>query len=200
MDFTITRQSYIPTKAVKIDTILGIEAYRYYNEDGSINAVCFVGKTIKPTWRYKFESEAVLTKYLDRTIEKHIAYKKNKSERAEQRKADKVEAINMVAIGDVFVECFSYEYTTVDFWQVISKRGAKLELKKIARTLVHSDSSGRNEDYMPNIDNFIEDEKTMTRSICSSSGESVYLIGTSRSLSYTKWNGKPQYETNSYWR
>ena len=199
MDFTITRQSYIPANAIKIDTIEGIEAYYYYNEDRSLNAVCFVGKTIKPTWRYKFESGAALGKYLDKTIEKLLAYKKNKSERAEQRKANKVEAIEMVAVGDVFVECLSYEYTTIAFWQVISKRGAKLELKKIARTLVHTDSSGRNEDYMPNIDNFI-DEKTMTRSISSSSGERVYLTGTSRILSYTKWNGKPQYETNSYWR
>lgn len=195
----VTRQFYIPSGAQRIETIEGMEVYRYNDVTNRLCAVCFVGRVIRPTWRFGFESENKLATYINKTADKVIAKRKYKGELSALRKARKAEAVQKISVGDIFVEQYDYESTIISFWQVISKHGAKLELKMINKTLVHVDSSGRNEDYMPDIDSFV-DNKIMARSIKTICADRVYLVGTSTWYSVASWNGKPVYQTNAYWR
>jgi hypothetical protein len=179
--------------------MVGIEIYEYINE--TLNkpaAVCFVGRTLKPTWKYWFDSEEDKIARIQNTVDKYKAQIKVKAQRTAERKIQKAEAEKCVSIGDIFVESSHYESTVIDFWQVVAKRGTRLELMKITKTLVDTDSSGRNEDYMPDVDNFIKD-KTMKISISSKHGDIIYLVCRSW-YSITSWSGKPVYQTNSYWR
>lgn len=199
MIFKLTREFYIPKQATKLETVEGIDVYHYTNEEyNQPVAVCFVGKAQKPTWKYRFKSMEELIAMVNQTIEKYLARKNHLRILATEKKLRKAEAIKLVNVGDVFVETSSYESTVIDFWQVVTKRGATVELRKIGKNLVSIDSSGRNEDYMPLVDNFISDE-TKRLTISDKLSDSIYLICKSW-YSFKSWNGKPVYQTNIYWR
>ena len=195
----LTREFYIPNLAQKIETMAGIEVFEYTNE--TLNkqaAICFVGKTIKPTWHHHFENVDSMKNKIQKTVQKYIADKKAKSERMKNKNQSKTEAAKLVNIGDIFVESSHYEFTVIDFWQVVAKQGVRLELMQISKRLEETGSRGRNEEYMPNIDDLISG-KTMKISISSKHNDTIYL--TSRSwYSVTSWSGKPVYQTSAYWR
>ncbi len=197
MRLNLTRDFYIPPNATKVETINGVDIYQYVNSVNRLAAVCFIGRAVKPNWRYSFNTLDELTSYVDKTIEKYRAWQKRKADAKIERQASKAEAVKIVAVGDIFVESSHFEYTVIDFWQVVTKRGSKVELRKLTKTMVSVDSSGRNEDYMPDIDSFTD--KTMSVSIRGCYGDRVYLKCESW-YSITSWDGKPEYQTNSYWR
>lgn len=193
------REFYIPKDAIKLDTINGVDIYQYVTkEHNQLAAVCFLGRAQKPAWRYRFTTAEQMQSRIEDTIDKYQARKTLQLEAKADRKLRKAEASKLVNIGDIFVESFHYESTTVEFWQVVSKHGSKVELNKISKSLVHTDSSGRNEDYMPDIDGFIADKK-MTMTISDKVGDTIYLKCQSW-YSVTSWSGRPVYQTNIYWR
>ena len=196
-----TREFYIPTQATRIPAIDGIEAYKYTNGQNKLVGLCFVGKQIKPSWRYIFSDMVQLTEALNVTVNKFVDRQQEKAVYREWRKQNKKEAIQMVNVGDIFVESFSYESTTISFWQMVFKKGGTVGLKEINRILVNTDSCGRSEYYIPHIDSFI-DNKLITRSIKSHINDTVYLcIPEAGGIHhFKKWNGKSVYETNIYWR
>ncbi len=197
MRLNLTRDFYIPENSTKVETINGVDIYQYTNSVNKPAAVCFIGRAMKPSWRYSFNSLDELAGYIDKTIEKYRAWQKRKADAKIERQANKAEAIKMVAVGDIFVESSHFEYTVINFWQVVTKRGSKVELRRLTKTMVHVDSSGRNEDYMPDIDNFTD--KTMTATIRSCYSNRVFLKCESW-YSITSWEGKPEYQTNFMWR
>ena len=192
-----TRDFYIPQNATKLETINGVDIYQSTNSVNRPAAVCFVGRAVKPNWCFSFNTLDELSGYIDKTIEKYRTWQKRKADAKIERLANKAEAVKLVAIGDIFVESWHYESTTIQFWQVIAKRGAKVDLRLITKTMVNVDSSGRNEDYMPDIDNFTD--KTMTATIRNCCSNRVYLKCESW-YSITSWDGKPEYQTNAMWR
>lgn len=197
MRLNLTRDFYIPQNSTKLEAINGVEVYQYTSMNNKPAAVCFMGKTIKPSWHLYFNTLDELKDYIGKTIDKYRLRQKRKAETKIERLANKAEAVKLVAIGDVFVESWHFESTTIQFWQVVAKRGAKVELRQTTKTMVDVDSSGRNENYMPDADNFTG--KTMTATIRSCYGNRVYLKCESW-YSITSWGGKPEYQTNIMWR
>lgn len=190
----ITRDFYIPTGAIKLETIPGVDVYQYINQINNCPAaMCFTGRSQKPTWRYYFKNVEHLQDYVNKTINNYRLRQKAKLDAAAERKARKEQASKTVAIGDIFVESSHYESTIIKFWQVVAKRGTKLELKSINKTLVHTDESGRNEDYMPDINNF-NDGEILKCSIRDQHSDTVYLKCESW-YSITSWTGRPVYQT-----
>lgn len=197
MRLNLTRDFYIPANLTKLDAINGVDVYQYTNSRNKPAAVCFIGKAVKPNWHLYFNSLDELINYINKTIEKYQVWQKRKAAIKIERQANKAEAVKLVAIGDIFVESWHYESTIIQFWQVVAKRGAKVDLRQITKTMVDVDSSGRNEDYMPNVDGFTD--KTMSVNIRSCCGDRVYLKCDSWHT-ITKWDGKPEYQTNIMWR
>lgn len=190
----ITRDFYIPTNSQKLDTIPDMAVYKYMNSKNQLSAVCFVGRKTKPTWSVAFNNSDELLAYVQRTTSRIIASRKLKAELAANKKTSKQEAIKMVNVGDIFVERSSYEYTIINFWQVVAKQGAKLELRQLSKTLQLKLSSGCCEYYLPEVNNF-SGEEIMTKSIKSHHDGIVYLGGGTGYYSVHSWNDKPVYET-----
>ena len=195
----LTREFYIPQNATKIEAVEGVTIYEFFNKvNNKPAAVCFVGKTIKPTWNYWFDDETKKASKIQKTIESFEAKKIAKTEAAILRKQQSAEAAKLVKVGDIFVESSHFESTIIDFWQVIAVKGTKVELMPISKSLVHTDSSGRNEDYMPDINSFTNN-KIMKANVSPLLCDTIYLKCRSW-YSISSWSGKPVYQTNAYWR
>ena len=181
----LTREFYIPQNATKIEAVEGVAIYEFFNKvNNKPAAVCFVGKTIKPTWNYWFDDETKKASKIQKTIESFEAKKIAKTEAAILRKQQSAEAAKLVKVGDI--------------WQVIAVKGTKVELMPISKSLVHTDSSGRNEDYMPDINSFTNN-KIMKANVSPLLCDTIYLKCRSW-YSISSWSGKLVYQTNAYWR
>lgn len=190
----ITREFYIPANSQKLDTISDIAVYQYMNSKNQLSAVCFVGRTTKPTWSIAFNNSDELLAHVQKTTSRVIAKRKLKADLATDRKVSKQEAIRMINVGDIFVERSSYEYTVINFWQVITKQGAKLELRQLSKTLQPELSSGCCEYYLPEVNNF-SGEEIMAKSIRAHHERTVFLSGNPSYYSVHSWNCKAVYET-----
>lgn len=109
-----TRESYIPTGAIKI-TPKGANAefHIYDGEDGIPRALCFIGRSAKPAWHFRFKSLEAREKRIAKEIEtrKEIAEAKAKR-RAEMNKPHDLK------VGDIMVASWGYGQTNVDFLEI----------------------------------------------------------------------------------
>lgn len=201
----ITRDFYIPTNSEMVQVSNDIVVYKYLSalNDSLPAAVCFVGKTIKPTWKFYFETEEAREQEIKKTVDKINKRNIEKIKRDNLKKANKELAVASVNVGDIFVESFSFEYTTIEFYQVIDKKNSRITLAKITKNIVDAEECERNEYYTPNKDDFDEGalDNTIVKTIQRISDDKrVYLSGWSTYNHFKSWSGKPVYQTNCNWR
>lgn len=158
--------------------------------------MCFVGKTMKPTWRIKFSSEDLKQDKIQKTIEKFKERKLINCQSRAKAKEEKAKAIAFVNIGDIFVQIFSYDTTSTSFYQVVHKQGLRVELMEISMRTV--DVYGDTKMCMPNIGDFISNKVMVARVSGGSTSVNIILRPQGgRGPNFHSWDGTA--ERNNYY-
>lgn len=183
--FTMDRASYLPREIRETDATVpegtDIAAYKY-EAGGKVYGIAFVGKSNKPVWHYRFQSEAAFDKALSDLAESRRSHFKRKEDDQRARK----EWSHGLQEGDILYASWGYDQTNVDFYQIVSVQDKTVMLREIA-------SEGtKNEYVIPVPGKFIGPPmRKLPRGRGTDPG-SVRL--TSYSSAY-KWDGNPKYVT-----
>jgi len=95
-------------------------------EKAHLCAYGFRGRSMKPAFRYRFGDEAQRSAYVDewlRYANQLIAERLDRSERAR--------ASHSLSVGDVLYSSWGYDQTNIDFYEVVSVRGACVDLREL---------------------------------------------------------------------
>jgi len=97
------------------------QAFRYCVAD-ILYAVAFIGSSARPTWHYRFRTEAARDARINSLFEsvaQSQAYKQSRRvEQGEQGEHD-------VKVGDVFRCSWGYDQTNIDYYQCVELRGKR---------------------------------------------------------------------------
>lgn len=123
------RAFYVPKGALKVTPKGGGAVFYLYERPDQrlFFALGFVGRAQKPTFHYRFASEAKRTAYLGRVVEGIRAREERKArDRAERSKPHGWEA------GLILKGSWGYEQTNVDFFEVVRVVGKTMvEIEEI---------------------------------------------------------------------
>ena len=183
MRVTMTREFYVPTLYKEKIEVPGTTVVIYKISDTIAKG--FSGKRAKPDFYYNFKTPETMEAYLD----KYVEYYKDKEAYKEKKKAEKKAAIEKaateVAPGEIYYTSWGYDQTNVEFYKVLSIKGQKATLIKVAQKTV--EEGGTWENVVPVAD--AEISKPFTRMV----GEYGFKIN---SFAYAgKWDGKPKHQT-----
>ena len=129
------RAMYIPTNSEAVNAE-GTDAaiYVYNNRHGQLCARAFHGRKIKPTWSFRFSSEAARQAKIDKFIEARKNHAKEKMERT--RPHD-------LKPGDIMVSGWGYDQTNIDFYIIVKATERTVTVapigKKIAKSSIGAD-------------------------------------------------------------
>lgn len=128
-EFHDARMAHVSPYAVKVHDADNVVAYRWERE-GRIVGAAFVGRAVKPTWRYAFGTDDALRAKIAETVAAQKAHADRMAERKTQR-----EAPSTLKVGDVLVSSWGYDQTNVDFYEVTAIVGKNMvEIRPIAGT------------------------------------------------------------------
>jgi len=131
----LDRSFYIPKeydKKVEKPELNNAVIYYLTNRRGKPAVMAFSGKKAKPDMNYYYFKEEDREKSVANYLDGLKRRKEWKEEAKAERKAEKEKAKSAWKIGDVLYNSWGYEQTNVDFYQVVSVKGYKVVLKKIA--------------------------------------------------------------------
>lgn len=103
----------------------GLTAVVLANKDNPC-AYGYCGRSMKPTFMYRFQDEAQRGKYVADWLG---GANKSIAERAAFKAAQR--AAHSLVVGDVLYSCWGYEQTNIDFYEVIAVRGAVVDLVEL---------------------------------------------------------------------
>lgn len=132
------REFYIPKGATKVAAKgANVTFYLSQNAAGQPTALCFVGKAQKPTWHYRFRSEADRAKRVQAQIEAATAAEARRKERREARnKPHNLEA------GVILFTSWGYDQTNTEFYEVVDVPSpCYVVLQEIGAPLVRGEES-----------------------------------------------------------
>lgn len=115
----IQDQRYIPEgyELSWDDQELGIQVY--YKEVPYVAGICFVGRAIKPTWRYRFRNAEQRLAEVTKTFE----WVKRRADNKAAKKAELASIKHDVKVGDIFKASWGYDQTNIDYYEVIAVSG-----------------------------------------------------------------------------
>lgn len=133
----LPREFYIPKGARKItDKQSDAVAYAYEDQQGRPHAVGFAGKATKPSFNYRYRSDANRAK----AIAEHFAGRQRQQSFKAQLKADRLDgdrrARETVQVGGIYSTCWGYEQTNVEYFEVVEVKGAYALLRELARKYI----------------------------------------------------------------
>lgn len=110
----------------------------------------------KARYNYSFKTKEALKKsvkyYMDEELKRAEADKKYKDEKKQKAEIFK----NELEVGSILYTCWGYEQTNVEFFQVVSLKGAKVSLRELRK---HSEAKGfMSEEVAPQPNVFLNDE------------------------------------------
>lgn len=150
MRIQLDRTFYIPKGAIQINDDPTI--FTYTASNGKPAACAFVGKAVKPTWKYYFNTEAQRQVKIDETISNENARQARKADAAASRKAFR----HTLAIGDVLRSSWGYDQTNVDYYQVTALKGSTQVVTRRIAGLSVSGDSGRTGRSGPDVGAFLD--------------------------------------------
>jgi len=189
------RKFYIPQKYDKKiqDKELGIEIYFYEANNGKPACKGFGGKRGKPDFSYYFPTEEQRTEHVHHYIEKMKRLAKMKIQRREEKKQFKHGYI----VGDILYSSWGYDQTNIDFYQVTEIVSDKtIKIRQIAGKVVEN-IGWASDMVVARKNNFLPDEKEMTKRVrrgIGDEGKGVITL-TSYANAY-EWDGSPKNRTS----
>jgi len=186
---------YVPEHTDKIETA----NYVCYIDKVKLIAACYLGKSSRFAFNFRFRNIEHLEKYVSEMLSKYDTHFK---ERAEKRQTLKdlnatFEVKRYFEVGDIVQNTWGYEQTNQEFYQVIRIRGRKqIVVREIAqKSTYHEGFSSMSCHVMPAKDDFLNDEEIiLTVKACIY--DPFYQISNSESFYYFhKFNGREQYKS-----
>lgn len=116
----MTIQRHIPKGYTALQLQDLPENCEVYWEPEKLVAIAFGGRRSKPDWHFRFRTEAALKN----KIQEWVDASKKRAEHAAKRQAERY-APHDVKPGDIFVSHWGWEQSNVDYYEVISLRGAR---------------------------------------------------------------------------
>jgi hypothetical protein len=99
----------------------------YTSAAGDLCAQCFVGRAVKPTWAYRFRSEAEREAKIRAQIKHTI-------ERNEAKATRRAQTHERPSVGAILSTCWGYDQTNREFYQVVAHKGkTMIELREVAQ-------------------------------------------------------------------
>lgn len=149
MTLQAKREFYIPKGAARVAMKDGGAVfYLYRTKAGEPAAVCFVGRAEKPTWRYRFRSDAEREQRVRRQIE---VVRQRATDRAERRKRSN--RPHTLEKGLILYTSWGYDQTNTEFYEVIDVPSpCYVVLQEIAAPLVRGEESFMSGNRMPDPD------------------------------------------------
>lgn len=167
----------------------------------TLAGIAFVGKAVKPAWRYLFRTEAQFDEQVLRTV----ASRRLRSKAVIERKAQAVPT-ERVAVGQVFVHSWGYDQTNIDFYEVlsVSPSGKTVRAAKVSKQTLGTSPAGGPSDRVVAIPTqyggkvvgapFKANVRRGYR------GQSMITLGPGHGGDKaTLWEGDPMHETGAGW-
>lgn len=130
----MTIQRNIPNGYQAFEIQEPIDNCEVYWDPVKLVAIAYGGRRTKPNWHYRFRTEAALKA----KVHEWLDAKRKSAEETAARRAER-NAPHDVKPGDIFVSHWGYEQTNVDYFEVISLRGARqIVVRMIARKAVET--------------------------------------------------------------
>lgn len=145
-DFNASRAYYIPKGAVKVTMKSGGATFYLYKNAADQNcAMCFVGNAQKPTWRFRFLTEADRTKKIKAQIEAVNARSAEMAKRrSERNKAHSLEK------GLILYTSWGYDQTNTEFFEIVDVPSKNfVTLQEIAAPLTNGEEGFMSGNRMP---------------------------------------------------
>lgn len=186
---------YFPTGAIIVRPkgLDNVEIGLYGGDEfGRCNAIGYHGRSAKPSFRYRFRTQAERDNY----IQKFVADCKTRIEMKAERKANTILVSNPVKVGDIFLSSWGYEQTNADFYQVREVKGSFVWIQRIASQMVEGGSaSGMSSNVVAVKDAFIEGREVLRKRVTTwDGGKSISLKIKSCAHAYP-WDGQPTYSS-----
>jgi hypothetical protein len=190
----------VPAEASCIEKA-GVEAFVWDQMQASgvekSYLLAFIGKAKRPAAYYSFRNTELRDKYLADMISGQEAAMAYKVERQQARVENNRKAADLVKVGDIFRCSWGYEQTNVDYYQVISKKGSKVTIRKICASSTETGwLSGR---CRPLPNQFISDAAPMVKTLRGCGDKSAAITMNSYSSAYLIEPDASGVYPDSYW-
>lgn len=184
---------FINHKNAKLEVIENVNILRYEVEIKGVvkpALALFVGKSTKPSSNYYYSTAERREEEINRVVEREREYLAEKLAKLEERKAFKP----TTKAGDIFVSCWGYEQTQVDFYLCQEVKGKTGTFVAIGSTTVEGSQGHDCCDVVANPEVIIG--KPFKKLIQKSgNGERIAL----KSYEYCHtWSGRPMYRSWGY--
>lgn len=131
MKLKVTREFYIPKEAGVVTLEFPeINAVAYlWEKDGKLFSKGFEGKTIKPSFYFRFTANERRMQSLKEWVDNCKARVASKV----AKKAEKKAIAETISVGDIFVNSWGYDQTNIDYYQVVEVKpsGKSAVIRKI---------------------------------------------------------------------
>ena len=157
-------------------------------KDGKPIGALWYGRASKPQIYSTFSSEEQREEYIKRFLNNKASDEEAKVKRREEQRLTKDHNFK---VGDIFYTSWGYDQTNIDFYEVVKVRGSRLDLRELRKETVGQ--SGTYDEVKPIPGDYASDK------IITISARADGTVTRMSSFEYPSlWNGKPKYETNSY--
>ena len=189
--FKPTREFYIPKGGVRVaDKKSTAVCYMIGKNDYHV-VMGFAGKRQKPDFHYRFTTLEKAQAYVAKFFTDVQAAEDYKTE-AKQRETDRLAKMrDKVKVGDIYYTSWGYDQTNIDFYQVVNRTAATVEVVKIGKNCV---------DSMTGVDMVVPDPNPMVKwgdTIKRKINTTGFKIA-SYAYAYP-WDGEPKHETAAGW-
>ena len=188
------RQVYLPlnnpTLAKRQGTPPTLEIWTYEQAgpsgDPVYYGIAFSGNASKPIWNYRFRNLMEQEKQIADSIGTH----KSILERKVKQQQERQQFQHGLSVGDILSGSWGYDQTNVEFYEVVGLPSPKqVLLREVAQKTVKEEHGA---DYVVAVPGRYVGP--VLRKM-----PSRYGVKISDSISVSKWDGKPKYQTPSGW-
>ncbi len=176
---------YIPEGSTEIRTP-GVDAVAYcYSKDGKPYAVCYVGRSKKASWHFRFLNDDNRAARINETF----ANVKSRADRKALERAERRAFSHSLKVGDILVYSWGYEQTNIDYFQVTAvPSGKAVRVREIGGQMTPDGATGPMSGHcVPVPDSFKKDEKEVLKRV--RLGNHISMDHGSAHL----WEGRPNY-------
>lgn len=189
--FKPTREFYIPKGGVRVADKKSTAVCYMIGKNDYYVVMGFAGKRQKPDFHYRFTTLEKAQAYVAKFFTDVQAAEDHKAQ-AKQRDTDRLAKMReKVKVGDIFYTSWGYDQTNIDFYQVVDRTAATVEVVKIGKNCV---------DSMTGVDMVVPDPNPMVKwgdTIKRKISTTGFKIA-SYAYAYP-WDGQPKHETAAGW-
>jgi hypothetical protein len=171
---------YFPKDATAVEYAAFAGVVYSHERAGAPYAMGYAGSAMKPSFNYRFRSEAHRAEYIAKWVEEMTGtatYKRSKQE-------EKRSSVHTLNTGDILYGTWGYDQTNVEYFQVVSVISDKtVEVRAIGHTV--KETGFMSGDTMP-----IKDKFTSPVMRCRATGKRI-ASGKGRNCGAGFWDGKP---------